>query len=166
MSDAKTKLGRRRFALVLVGVVLIMAVAGIVAIMSMQPKKATDEVEPAAQRSVARIAGKTFELEIADDGMEQHAGLSGRESLAENRAMLFIFDVPGQQCIWMKDMNFPLDILWLGDDKKILRIAEDISPDTYPESFCAENTRYVIEMNAGLAARYGIAVGQTVQLQL
>lgn len=99
-------------------------------------------------------------LEKATTPAEWEQGLSDRKSMPSQNGMLFIFDRSSQQCMWMKDMKFSLDIVWLNDKKKIIRIARDLSPNTYPTSYCAEDTRYVIEVNRGVAAKWKL--GQTL----
>lgn len=87
-------------------------------------------------------------------------GLSGRQSLGQNQGMLFVFDKPEVQCFWMKDMNFPLDILWLDADQKVVTIKANVSPDTFPDSFCpTQPAQYVLEVNAGLANSAGVTEG-------
>jgi hypothetical protein len=93
-------------------------------------------------------------------------GLSGRESLPEDTAMLFVFDKPGIYKFWMKDMNFPIDIIWLDENKKIIHIEENIAPETYPASFGPEkDSLYVLEANAGFASKKGLQVGKVLDLQ-
>lgn len=100
-----------------------------------------------------------YRLEVSYTNSQRLKGLSDREELAENAGMLFIFDQPADQCIWMKDMKFNLDILWLNEQKQIIRLEKDVSPDTYPESFCQDGTKYVIELNSFEAENSGYKVG-------
>ncbi len=93
-------------------------------------------------------------------------GLSGRESLPENTAMLFVFDEPGKYQFWMKDMNFPIDIIWLDENKKIIHIEENIAPETYPTSFGPENNSlYVIEANVGFVGKNNLKMGKVLDFQ-
>ncbi len=74
--------------------------------------------------------------------------------------MLFIFPELGRQSFWMKDMLFPIDIIWVDADKKVVGIASDVLPETYPETFAPPSEiKYVLELNSGGAASYGIATG-------
>ena len=104
--------------------------------------------------------GCTYLLEIADSNSERIKGLSGKDSLADGTGMLFVFEHPDEQCFWMKEMNFSIDMLWLDSDRKIIKIEENVAPDTYPSSYCAENTSYVLELNAGEASKQGMRLGQ------
>lgn len=103
-------------------------------------------------------------LEDALTPAEQERGLSGRYGLADNSGMIFVFKQPDKQCMWMKDMRFNLDMAWFDQDKKVTKLAKVISPDTFPESFCADNTKYVIEMNSGQADELGLHIGDSMQL--
>lgn len=103
-------------------------------------------------------------LEIVDDDKSRALGLSGREYLASGSGMLFVFDSPDRQCFWMKDMKFPLDIVWLNSDKQVVYLQENVSPDSYPHNFCSDDlAQYVIELNAGQAREFGITLGQTLE---
>lgn len=103
--------------------------------------------------------GQCYRLERADIDEKRTKGLSDRDSLAEQTGMLFVFDQSQEACIWMKDMRFKIDIIWLDEAKKIIKIGQDVSPDTYPMSFCAKNTKYVIELNSGDAAKLQLEPG-------
>lgn len=124
------------------------------------PRLATDSVS----------YGNTYQpydcvaLEIADTPSARQQGLSGRPRLAATAGMLFVFDTPAPQCMWMKNMNFALDIIWLNESKKIVKIQEDVKPETYPMAFCSDvPTKYVIEVNAGIVRRAGLKTGQILQ---
>lgn len=112
-----------------------------------------------------RVDGKTLSLEIAATAAAQEQGLGGRPGMPDNHGMLFTFAQPNEQCFWMKDMRFPLDIIWLNSAKQVVYMQANLSPGTYPEKFCPSSpARYVIELNAGQAAQLGIRSGQTLQL--
>src|SRR5687767_11474924 len=61
-------------------------------------------------------------------------GLSGRNYLPRDRAMLFVFKSARKHCFWMKDMKFSIDILWLDNERKLVHQARNIKPDTFPAS--------------------------------
>jgi uncharacterized membrane protein (UPF0127 family) len=111
------------------------------------------------------FAGKIINVEIADDVLERTRGLSGRESLSEESGLLFVFEEPGQHGFWMKDMNFPIDILWFDEEKRLIYTEEDVSPETFPETFHApEPSLYVLEVNVGEFSNLSSFVGQTFEL--
>lgn len=88
-------------------------------------------------------------LEVKDNPQERTKGLSDRDSI--EGGMLFVFDKSAKECIWMRDMKFNIDIIWLDENKRVIKVMSDVSPSTFPESFCADNTKYVIELNSGVA---------------
>ena len=83
----------------------------------------------AQQPKTAKVIVKeqTFDAEIAEAPAELQKGLSGRDSLAEDKAMLFIFKDKGLHAFWMKDMKFPIDIIYINDNK-IVSIVENAPP--------------------------------------
>lgn len=108
------------------------------------------------------VNSKEFKLELADTESERIRGLSGREKLDEDRAMLFVFPESAEQCMWMKDMKFSLDMVWLDSSRKITKIERNVSPNTYPQAFCADNAKYVLEFNAGVTEDTGLKIGQNL----
>ncbi|HEX5456143.1 MAG TPA: DUF192 domain-containing protein [Candidatus Saccharimonadales bacterium] len=103
-------------------------------------------------------------LEYVTTPRERALGLSGRPSMPMDKGMLFVFERPGRQCMWMKDMNFSLDMIWLSPDRRVLRIVRNLSPDSYPKSFCADDTSYVIELNSGVSDQLGLRIGDYTEL--
>ena len=104
-----------------------------------------------------------YELERADTNEQRMKGLSDRDSLGDKSGMLFTFETSEEQCFWMKDMKFNIDMIWLNEAKEIIKVEKNVSPSTYPESFCAEQTKYVLEFNSGVSDQDGLKVGSTVQ---
>lgn len=100
-------------------------------------------------------------VSIADTDEERQQGLSHTAKLAPQTGMLFIFDTPGRYGFWMKDMQYPLDIVWLDADMRVISVDENVRPESYPETvYPAEDARYVLELNAFEASRIGIVSGQ------
>src|SRR3989344_4633932 len=71
-------------------------------------------------------------VELAQTPAAQQQGLSGRKSLGANQGMLFIFPQDEARQFWMKEMNFPLDIIWLNKEGKIMGLATNVATSTYP----------------------------------
>ncbi len=114
------------------------------------------------------INAKKISLEIADTPEKRTQGLSGRESLSDDSGMLFIFDSAGIYSFWMKDMNFPLDFIWI-KDKKVVDLNENIPPPSQtggnPQVVNPkENADMVLEVNAGFIKENGIKVGDGVEV--
>jgi len=85
-----------------------------------------------------------------------------RENLPAGTGMLFVFAQEGYHDFWMKNMRFPLDIIWIDKDKEITGIIENAAPcDKDCRSFGVnEKTKYVLEVNAGFVRENNISVGQ------
>lgn len=112
-----------------------------------------------------RINEVEFNVIRVDDQEERTQGLSGREALPSDYVMLFVFDSADAYGIWMKDMNFPIDILWLDEGGNIIHIENNISPDTYPKVFFPPgNSLYIIEANAGFALQNSLSVGKKLDI--
>lgn len=107
------------------------------------------------------IGGQVVYASVANTDSARVKGLSGTSPLGQNEAMLFIFDTPGRWGMWMKDMKYSLDMVWLDDSKQVVYLTQNVSPDTYPKVFLPDtDARYVIELPAGFIQAHGIAVGQ------
>lgn len=91
-------------------------------------------------------------------------GLSGRKTITKNTGMLFVFEQPGVQCIWMKDMKFPIDIVWLNSTGLVIKVEANVSPDSFPKSFCQSDALYVLETAAGASNLPWILLGMTVKI--
>jgi uncharacterized protein len=110
-----------------------------------------------------RVGAHHYELEVMVSEKDHAQGLSGRQSLAQNRGMLFMFQREGQHCFWMKDMRFSLDIIWADAHHKVVHLEREVSPDSYPRTFCTGTpAAYVIELPAGTAKTTGIHKGQVL----
>lgn len=108
-----------------------------------------------------------YSVYIADEKQEWHSGLSRFESLPALHGMLFIFTESGYPRIWMRDMRFAIDIIFIDTSLEIIDIKHNITPDTYPESFSpSQPARFVLEVNAHEAEELGIEVGQELQIPL
>lgn len=124
------------------------------------------ELESAAMRQVTLgIGGVDIHVDVADNLTRRTQGLSGRSTLPENTGMLFVFDRADVHGIWMRDMSFPIDILWLNDEMHVVHIKEDADPASYPEIFYPSvMARYVLEVPAGFLRTHNITLGDQVWL--
>lgn len=111
-----------------------------------------------------KINDQVLKIEIADEETERIKGLSGRDTLAENSGLLFVFEKEAYYSIWMKEMNFPIDIAWLDKNKKIVHLESNVSPDTYPKTFVSkEPALYVLEVSAGFFTKNNIKAGDQAE---
>jgi uncharacterized protein len=103
-------------------------------------------------------------VEIVETAADRSQGLSGRESLEIGKGMLFVFENSGIYGFWMKDMNFPIDIVWIDEERLIVGISHQVEPESYPEVYYpARSVKYVLEIPAGEALSQGLSVGDVVQ---
>lgn len=105
--------------------------------------------------------------EVARNQEQKSRGLMFRDTLPEGRGMLFPFERDGTYGFWMKNVRFPIDMLWLDPDLKVVH--SESSVPGCPEEPCLiyrspTPARYVLELPAGYAERHGVAVGSTVKL--
>lgn len=110
------------------------------------------------------IAGHEFRVELADTDKERERGLSGREGIAADAGMLFVFPEPVIVPFWMKDMEFPIDIIWIADGR-VVGVVERATPDGGKKLFYPPRPiGYAFEVRAGTVAKFGIAPGAEVRV--
>lgn len=115
--------------------------------------------QPSASIIIKTLNGP-IQILVADTPAQMEKGLGGRDSLPQDTGMLFTFPTEGRYGFWMKDMIFPIDIVWIGSNKKIIGISGNLSPETYPGTFYPpSNIQYVLELNAGAADKFGLVTG-------
>jgi hypothetical protein len=115
--------------------------------------------------NVARIDDLGVRVIIADTEEERIQGLSGRLKLEGADAMLFVFSEADYHGIWMKDMRFPIDLIWVGEDLKVINVEKNVTPDTFPRTFRpGRPAKYLFETNIHYADTFDIAPGDTVKL--
>ena len=114
------------------------------------------------------LAGKRYQVEVADDDAERARGLMFRDELAAGTGMLFLHEREEPQAYWMKNTKIPLDILYFDSARKLVAQQRDVPPcsagngcPSYPSNAPA---RYVLELNAGEAARLKLENGAELAL--
>ena len=106
------------------------------------------------------VNGNYFTVELAVTPEEKTQGLSGRESLPEDTVLVFVFEELSKHGIWMPEMMFSIDIIWLDDDKRVVFYEKEVSPETFPEVFIPPApARYVVEANEGFVDKNGVKEG-------
>ena len=115
---------------------------------------------------VTTSTGEKIPVEVADTLKKRSLGLSNRPSLKKGWGMLFVFEERKPHRFWMKDMRFPLDIIWL-DNHRIVHInhnAEPASSDDEPEVMTSPvPVNFVLEIAAGRAAKLRLKKGQQMK---
>lgn len=144
-----------RNRLLFIGIIILALAAGVVLFLSARQSEVA--------KSTITIDGKTISVEVATTPESRQLGLSGRDSIADDEAMLFVLDHPGTAGIWMKDMNFAIDVIWLDTDKAVTHIETSVSPETYPRSFTSPvPSLYIIELAEGMVERLGVTLESVV----
>jgi uncharacterized protein len=103
-----------------------------------------------------------IQAQLARTPDQRSIGLMFRQNMATNEGMLFAFDLPGQQCFWMKNTLLPLSAAFVADDGSIVNI-EDMKPQTLDSHCSAKPVRFVLEMNQGWFAKRGLKAGSRLQ---
>lgn len=117
------------------------------------------------EQPVVTIDDVPIRIEIADTAAERTQGLSGRSELGSTSGLLFVFDTSGFHGIWMKDMNFAIDVIWINDRFEIVDIEPNLKPETYPKIFEPRvPARFVLETNANYAESFGIKIGERINI--
>lgn len=125
------------------------------------------EYSHSSQKVSLKIGKNLFQVEVADTEVARENGLGGREKLAPNAGMLFVFPQVEIQKIWMRGMKIPLDILWLDKQKRIIYVIENASPASFPHVFFADKpAAYVLELNAGAVIYYHLKLGEIVEFPI
>ncbi|HDP74256.1 MAG TPA: DUF192 domain-containing protein [Candidatus Woesearchaeota archaeon] len=123
----------------------------------------------AEELSQACFSQHCFRVELALTPEERARGLMYRESLDENKGMLFIFENKGEITFWMKNTLIPLDIIWLDESQNVVYIIENAQPcisDSCETYTSPHEALYVLELNAGKAREIGLRVGDRVDFRL
>ncbi len=120
------------------------------------------------RRGSVVIGQKTYFLEIVDTDATRAQGLSDRTGLDPNTGMLFIFETPDRYTFWMKDMLFPIDMVFLKDGQ-VVNIANNVPPPATPDEAPAvvqplQAFNQTLELPAGDADKLGLKIGQKLVL--
>ena len=110
----------------------------------------------------ARVA-----VEIVESSFDQSRGLGGRDQLPWDSGMLFIYDTPSHVTMWMKDMRFDIDIVWIRDNRIVDMSwrARHALPAPHPLLPPREIAHHVLEVPAGYAEAHGWRIGDPVLLE-
>lgn len=117
-----------------------------------------------------RIGRGTFNAFVADTFWKRLIGLMFRDRLDRSECMLFIFNRARRHGIWMRNMLFSIDVVWLGRDRRVVDYVEDIGPcdglsrctTYYPKI----EDMFIIEFGSGAVRRYGIGIGSLARFRL
>ena len=131
--------------------------------------KPTIPIVHETNQSTVTIGTAVYKVKIADDNLTRGKGLSGQINLPDDHGMLFIFDNPAIQTFWMKDMLFPIDIVWISDTCLVAGITPDIpiplestAINELPRYQSGSPVKYVLEIAQGQAKVWDIKIGDPV----
>lgn len=136
--------------------------------MNTKTSTASGEQRPANGPRIVFPDRTAIQVELATDDATREQGLMFRDHLPNDRGMIFFFTQNGDYPFWMKNTLIPLDMIWIDEQKRIVHIAHDVPPckaDPCPSYDPGAFSRYVLEVAAGVAARHGLAKGQTLRFE-
>jgi uncharacterized protein len=112
---------------------------------------------------------KCFEVEVVSNDKKRALGLMFRESLDQNKGMLFVFKEEDNYSFWMKNMEFPLDIIWINKEREIVFIEKYAQPcegDFCDKILSDKKAKYVLELNAGITDDLLLKEGDRITISL
>ena len=116
--------------------------------------------------SIVKIGDTNITALLAKTPEEQSKGLAIKDSLKENEGMLFVFDTAKPYSFWMKDMKFPIDIIWLDPNKKIVHIEHNLDPCAFllpcPSYTPNSDSMYVLEVVSNFTNKHNIKIGDQI----
>ena len=155
------------YNLVMKKVILVFLIIVLIVVLGLFLKPIRQDILVEYKKTDVILGQEVFSAQIADNDVLRELGLSYRKNLGERDAMLFVFEKPSIQKFWMKDMNFPIDIIWLNEQKKIVHIEKSVKPDTFPDSFGPkQDVLYVIEVGSMVSDSLGLSLGDTVSFDI
>jgi uncharacterized membrane protein (UPF0127 family) len=163
------KFAKKYLFLIIAGIILLAVVAAALIIGPSESKKkpqtstSVGVCGPYRHDAQVRVNGQVFDAELPKNPDAFAKGLGGRPCITSSEGMLFRFKQPGQYPFWMKDMKFPIDIIWIGADHKVAAVEVNEKPSTYPDKFVNQKpAQYVLEIKANLSNELHINIGTPV----
>lgn len=119
--------------------------------------------------SIVKVGNMTLNVLLAQTPSDQSKGLAIKEFMKENEGMLFIFDTPNKHSFWMKDMKFPIDIIWIDTEGKIVHIERNLEPCFFllpcPSHTPKYDSLYVLEVVSNFTNKFNVNVGDRIELE-
>ncbi len=114
--------------------------------------------------TIIKTANDSIVAQVAKTDAQRTTGLSGRACIGADQGMLFEFDNPGLYPFWMKDMKFPIDMVWINANHTVVTVDPAVLPSSYPSNFVSSApAQYVLELQAGRARTLNITPGTNLQ---
>jgi len=155
---------------VLVPITIAAVIVGLAGIMSLPSDVKLESVE--FPRGTVKIDGIVLEVQIADTDPRRARGLMFQEQLPLDEGMLLVFDDANKRSIWMLNMQFPLDVIWIDDNNKVVFIEKNVPPcKTALETVTcpsykggSKDAKYVLEVTAGFVDAFKITTESTLEI--
>jgi len=155
---------------VLVPITIAAFIVGLAGIMSLPSDVKLESVE--FPRGTVKIDGVVLEVQIADTDPRRARGLMFQEQLPLDEGMLLVFDDVNKRSIWMLNMQFPLDVIWIDDNSKVVFIEKNVPPcKTALETVTcpsykggSKDAKYVLEVTAGFVEEFKITTESTLEI--
>tara|TARA_Y100000310_G_C20700181_1_gene828985 strand:- start:844 stop:1242 length:399 start_codon:yes stop_codon:yes gene_type:complete len=106
-----------------------------------------------------------FEVEVAETLEQQSLGLMFRDSLDQNKGMLFVYESTEPRSFWMQNTFIPLDIIWIDSNFKVTKI-QRANPCQGPCEVYTGYGQYILELNQGTANNLGLEVGEEIKIKI
>jgi hypothetical protein len=149
---------------------VIVGVAGIVSL----PSEVTIDANSNFLMGTVQLDDNILQVYLADTDPRRMRGLmfETESFLADNKGMLFVFDEPGNRSMWMKNMQFHLDIIWFNENGNVVSIEKNVPPCITPVEVmscksvgvAADNAQYVLELISGYVDEYSITENSHLEL--
>ena len=106
---------------------------------------------------------RTIDIELADTEPERRRGLMQRRQMGYDKGMLFVFDDVSDSGMWMKNTPMPLDIIFVGPDSTVINVVKRTKPFSLESIQPTAPKKFVVEVRAGFADRFGITPGMRLR---
>ena len=153
----------------LVPIAAAAVIVGVIGLMSIPSDSKLESVE--FPRGTIKVDDVVLEVQIADDESKRIRGLMFQDPLPYDQGMIFVFDEPGVYSLWMLNMQFALDMIWIDADGNVVHIEQDIPPCETPTEIMAcqsivpsGGAMYILEVTAGFVDQFGITKDSKIDL--
>ena len=157
-------------AQVLIPIGIAAVIIGVVGMLSIPKDVKLEQTE--FPSGIVKIDGVTLQVQVADTKPLQTRGLMFQEKLPYEKGMLFIFEDEGVRSMWMLNMQFALDVLWIDEQGNVVHIEKDTQPcksalETMACTFTngdEKPAKYVLEVTTGFVDKYNITTNSKLEI--
>ncbi|MFZ8908075.1 MAG: DUF192 domain-containing protein [Nitrosopumilaceae archaeon] len=153
----------------LVPIAAAAVIVGVIGLMSIPSDSKLESVE--FPRGTIKVDDVVLEVQIADDESKRIRGLMFQDPLPYDQGMIFVFDEPGVYSLWMLNMQFALDMIWIDADGNVVHIEQNIPPCETPTEIMAcqsivpsGEAMYILEVTAGFVEQFGITKDSKIDM--